>query len=100
LFSFKSDEKFNVKIHFLKSPWLNSSLCARYLVFLLKKRKGYFRRVAGNLLSRTEFYGGEKHNLYGIFISGAGRFTKKQRASYIKTQKGRVPFSTPTAPVE
>lgn len=97
---FKSDEKFNVKIHFLKSPWLKSSLCARYLVFLLKKRKGYFRRVAGNLLSRTEFYGGEKHNLYGIFISGAGRFTKKQRASYIKTQKGRVPFSTPTAPVE
>lgn len=97
---FSSREKPNVQIHFIKSPWLTSSLCARYFLWRLRQRRCNFKRLLKNFVSYTKFYGGEKHNLYGIFISGAGRFTKKQRASYVKVQRGRVPFSTPTAPMD
>lgn len=89
-----------IKIHFIKGPWLNSSLCARYVVYQLKRRKGNFSKIVENLLYRPRYYGGYKHNLYGIFIAGAGRFTRRQRASYKKNQRGRVPYSTATAPVE
>lgn len=97
---FKEKEKFQLKIHYIKGPWLNASLCARYVLFLLKRRKGRFGAAVGKLLERPEYYGAEKHNLYGIFIEGAGRFTKRQRASYRKNQRGRVPYSTLTAPVQ
>lgn len=97
---FKSGEKFNLKLHFIKGPWLNASFCARYLGSLLKRRKGNFSRIVENLLYRPRYYGGYKHNLYGVYITGAGRFTRRQRASFKKNQRGRIPFSTITAPVE
>lgn len=97
---FSPKEKLKLQIHFIKSPWLTSSLCARYFLWRLRQRRCNFKRLLKNFVSYTQFYGGEKHNLYGIFISGAGRFTKKQRASYVKVQRGRVPFSTPTAPMD
>jgi len=97
---FSPKEKLSVRIHFIHSPWLTSSLCARYFVLRLKEKGVSFRRLISNFVSQTNFYGGEKHNLYGLYIAGAGRFTKRQRASYMKVQRGRVPFSTPTAPMD
>lgn len=97
---FSSKDQVKVKYHYIKSPWLRSSLCARYLLRRLRQRRLNFYYLIRNFLSRTNFYGGEKHNLYGIFISGAGRFTKRQRASYMKVQKGRVPFSSVSAPLD
>jgi ribosomal protein S3 len=96
--NFKEEAK--IKINFLKSPWIKSSLFARYAVFILKRRKGKMGRIMENLLYRTKYYGGEKHNIYGIYITGAGRFTKRQRASFRKNQRGRTPFSTVSAPLE
>jgi hypothetical protein len=81
-----------VKFVLIDRPVLNAALFCRFIIFKLK-RKYSLGKIINSFLN-FNFSNFCKNNVLGVFVRGAGRFTRTQRASLLAVQKGVVPFST------
>jgi len=79
---FKLNSK--IKIFFLSKYSLTPYILNNFFLYKLKKRFPFNELVKKFLFKNKNLY------VMGLFVRGAGRFTKKQRTSLYKLQKGTV----------